>query len=479
VSTQQQSQAVTDPLVDTEWPDPLAPLRGLPDFGLKVSTETASFPAGVAPDAPDQDRLEPADLAPDTRPKVNTHVHLPPNFSAFETVERAVDLAADAGLKVLGSSNYYDFSIYARFAALAHVRGVFPLFGLEIISLVEELKAAGIKVNDPDNPGRMYICGKGITRFTPMATEAERLMQEIRDADSARMDVMTERVSVLMHQIGVGTDVTTASVRVALARRYAVPAGTVYLQERHVAQAFQEVLFEKVEATERAGLLQRLLGAECAAPDDPVSVQNQVRAQLMKAGKPACVEESVLDADMAYALVLALGGVPCYPVLADGASPVCQFEESVDELVDALIARGIWCAEVIPSRNAVKTVDRYTTALRGAGILVLGGTEHNTLDLGPITPECRGHVPVSERAAELFWEGACVVAAHQYLSARGRVGYVDTTGSLNPDFATHEQRISGFARLGATVIDALTRPAKDTCDAVEPTKTAPVGTAQP
>ena len=34
------------------------------------------------------------------------------------------------------------------------------------------------------------------------------------------------------------------------------------------------------------------------------------------AGKPAYVEESVLDADMAYALVLALGGVPCYPILA-------------------------------------------------------------------------------------------------------------------------------------------------------------------
>ena len=75
--------------------------------------------------------------------------------------------------------------------------------------------------------------------------------------------------------------------------RDAVPAATVYLQERHVAQAFQEAAFAQVGATKRAGVLRRLLGVECTAPDDPVAVQNQVRSQLMKAGKPAFVEESV------------------------------------------------------------------------------------------------------------------------------------------------------------------------------------------
>ena len=34
-------------------------------------------------------------------PRVNTHVHLPPNFSAFQTVEQALELAADAELQVL------------------------------------------------------------------------------------------------------------------------------------------------------------------------------------------------------------------------------------------------------------------------------------------------------------------------------------------------------------------------------------------
>jgi len=425
----------------------------------------------VTQDALGQDAAVPGGPAADTHPRVNTHVHLPPNFSAFEAVEQAVDLAADAGLRVLGGSNYYDFDVYARFAQAARAEGVFPLFGVEIISLVAELKTAGVKLNDPDNPGRMYLCGKGITRFAPMSSEAQRLMQRIRDADRARINVMIERMTSLMQNNGIGTAVTAASVQSMLARRYAVPASTVYLQERHVAQAFQEELFARVGSGDRAGMLRRVLGVECTAPDDPVTVQNQIRSNLMKAGKPAYVEESVLDADMAYALVLALGGVPCYPILADGASPVCQFEESVDDLVEALTARGIWCAEIIPSRNAATTVDRYAKALRGAGIIVLGGTEHNTLELAPITPECNGHVPVSERVAELLWEGACVVAAHQYLSARGQTGYVDALGSLNPGFTTRDRRIGALARLGSMVIEAFHRPDGDRSAAVAPTNT--------
>ena len=102
-------------------------------------------------------------LSPD--PAVNAHVHLPPNFSAFERVEQAVDLAARQGVKLLGASNYYDYSIYASFAGLALASGIYPLFGLEILCLVEDLRQAGILVNDPANPGRMYLCGKGITRF--------------------------------------------------------------------------------------------------------------------------------------------------------------------------------------------------------------------------------------------------------------------------------------------------------------------------
>jgi len=449
-----QRQRAIDPAAGGDGADPLGPLRELPELDLEGALEPPSGGARAHPLVESGGRH--SSRTRRTHPLVNSHVHLPPNFSAFETVEQAVDLAADAGLRALGASNYYDFGVYARFAREARARGVFPLFGVEVISLVQELQAAGLRLNDPANPGRMYLCGKGITQFAPMSVRAQELMAQIRETDGARIDEMIERMTALMSRHGVATEVSAASIRSALARRHAVAPGSVFLQERHVAQAFQEALFAEAAPQARSALLRRVLGVECA--DDALTVQNELRSELMKAGKPAYVEESCLDAETAYELVLALRGVPCYPILADGATPVCAFESSAEELASALAGRGIWCAEFIPSRNAAAVVDHYATALRRAGVIVLAGTEHNTLELLALTPQCEGGVPVSEDATELFWEGACVVAAHQYLSARGRPGYVDARGRLHPDFATPEQRIGAFADLGARVIEAFRRP---------------------
>ena len=139
----QRPQMRTGSVPGVKLPDPLAPLRELPDFAVARSLAIAPPPAGVAEDSPGQHGARGKDPARVTHPRVNTHVHLPPNFSAFETVEKAVDLAADAKLQVLGSSNYDDFGIYARFARSARSCGVFPLFGLEIISLVAGAERGG------------------------------------------------------------------------------------------------------------------------------------------------------------------------------------------------------------------------------------------------------------------------------------------------------------------------------------------------
>ena len=101
------------------------------------------------------------------RPLVNTHVHLPPNFSAFETAEDAVQTAAAEGIRVMGASNFHDQRIYARFADQARAAGIVPLFGLEFISMDDGLQEAGVRINDPANPGRVYLCGKGVDPFAP------------------------------------------------------------------------------------------------------------------------------------------------------------------------------------------------------------------------------------------------------------------------------------------------------------------------
>lgn len=399
--------------------------------------------------------MVPTDSAPagGAHVKVNSHVHLPPNFSAFSSVAEATELAAAQGVGVLGANNYYDYGTYEQFAQLCLGRGIFPLFGMEVVCLDSGLQRAQVRVNDPANPGKVYLCGKGITRFDPMGPTAYSLMAPVRLSDSVRTAAMVERLNEVFSARGVAMSLTEGSVKVLVAQRYGVPVESVYLQERHVAMAFQEALFEMFSVSKRASALGAVLQVELGREVAAVEAQEAIRAQLMKSGKPGYVEENFVSFDHAYQLVLALGGVPCYPVLADGAKPVCEFEQDVVGLVGALKERGIYCAEVVPNRNDPSTLREYVVALRSAGLPVLAGTEHNTLEMLPLEPRCAGGVPLPADVRDIAWEGACVIAAHQYLVANEQGGYVDAEGNLDGLYQDGEARIVAYARLGAAVID--------------------------
>jgi hypothetical protein len=396
-------------------------------------------------------------------PIVNTHVHLPPNYSAFETAEQAVRAAAAEGVAAIGTSNYHDFRVYSGFAAAAIEAGVVPLFGVEIITLIDDAPIGGPNggpgggslVNDPTNVNRMYLCGKGISRFDPPIDSAARRMATMRAASDDRMRQMTALLAARFEQAGLDGGKTDRQIAAAVAERCGVPIEWVALQERHISQAFQEQLFAEVPPGDRAASLGRLFGAPASVDTtDVVAVQEAIRSNLMKAGKPAFVPEAATSFDDGYRLILELGGIPCYPILADGASPICPFEDPPEELADRLLSRGVYCAELIPGRNRREVVDRYVTVLRKAGIVVTAGTEHNTARMIPLAPTALGGEPLSDASIEAFWEGTCVVAAHQHLCTSGEAGYVDESGRLVAGFADDEARIEWFHTTGADLINS-------------------------
>ena len=392
------------------------------------------------------------------RPIVNTHVHLPPNFSAFETVEDAISTAAAEDVQVLGASNFHDRRIYGRFADAAEAAGIVPLFGAESISVIDAQHDAGMKINNPGNPGRIYLCGKGVDPFASPAPTAVALAARARDADEARMRAMVALLAERFAAAGLRTALTADNIAEDVAERAGCPREWVVLQERHVAMAFQEALFLAVAPERRAELLSRAFGAPAAASTShPIAVQDEIRARLLKAGRPAFVPESPVSFADAYAVVLGSGGIPCYPTLADGASPVCPWEEPPETLAERVIELGIHVAELIPNRNAPAVVDAYVAAFRRAGILVMAGTEHNTRQRISLEPRCADGSLPSGDARAAFWEATCVVAAHQHLRASGRPGFVDGHGELNPGFPDGPSRVRWFAELGADMIDTASR----------------------
>ncbi len=269
------------------------------------------------------------------------------------------------------------------------------------------------------------------------------------------MRAMVPLVRDRFARAGLETSLTDENIAEDVAEAAGVPRAWVVLQERHVATAFQEALFLRIAPDRRPLVLARAFGGPAtAAVEDPGAVQGEIRARLMKAGRPAFVPESPVSFEDAYRLVLEKDGIPCYPTLADGADPICEWEAPPAALATRLLERDIHAAELIPGRNASTVVDAYVAAFRAAGIIVLAGTEHNTPERIPVEPRCADGRPPSAAARAAFWEGTCVVAAHQHLRSIGQPGYVDRDGRLNPDFTDGESRIRWFREAGAERIAA-------------------------
>jgi len=380
----------------------------------------------------------------------NCHIHLPPNFSAFKTVSQAVELAAAQGVKVLGAGNYYDFGVYRNFSEQARSQGIFPLFGTEIIALETDLQQQGIRINDPGNPGKYYICGKGISRFEPLSGRAAELLNGIRGNDALRMREMTEKMAQVFGDHGIDTALDEKTVIERVVKRHGCSADMVTLQERHLTQAFQEVFFEKVPADQRIAKLTELFGTMPKSDAaDTVGIQNEIRTHLMKASKPCFVPETFVNLSQAKELILELGGIPCYPVLADGSSQRCEYETPLENLIETLKANQYSMVEFIPLRNEPVVLAESVKAIRQAGIAVVAGTEHNTLDLLPLEPTCVKGQDIPQDVKDVFWEGVCVLAGHAFLSAHGQCGFVDS----NADYKDMEERIKAFSQIGAVVLN--------------------------
>ena len=381
----------------------------------------------------------------------NLHIHLPPNFGSIASVEKAIRRASEEKIAVLGSSNYYDHTIYKTFAKQAVEAGIAPVFGIEVLTMDEDLQAAGTLVNDPKNPGKFYICGKGLTRFDLINDEVLPIWARIREGDKDRIEKTLKKMNDLdlLQQQEIQLSYQEIAQKITEEKQVAIE--TVFLQERHLAQALQQVIFEKIALAEREGFLRRLYQIEgTVETDDVVKVQNELRTYLLKQGKVAYTEECYINPEEAAKLIIGLGGYVSYPILIDGAPSISPFEGPPEALIEHLSERKIGATEFIPTRNELETLTMYVKRLRKQGFVVGAGTEHNDAVWIPLLPACKHRVSLTDDLVKIFWEGSCVAVAHQYLRAKGKEGFRFLSAA-----ADRHALIEDMAGLGARVIKVL------------------------
>ena len=314
---------------------------------------------------------------------VNAHLHTPYSFSAFSSVDEALDKAAAEGVKVVGINDFYSMDGYAAWKEGCAARGLFPLLGIEFISLNAEDQAAGLRVNDPNNPGRTYISGKGLAFPVRLAGEEARLLASVRACSNEQCREMCAKLNEWLKAEGKNVVLDFEQIKERLT------CGLV--RERHLAKALRLAL--------------------CPDTPDPAKVENELRSKLLKAGGAAFVPESpeaFLPMDTVRHIIEAAGGIPTYPFLGDDAKG-----HFTDFEADTLVRRGFHSVEFITTRNTTAVLEQYAGYLEDEGFIVTFGSEHNTPAMEPVRLRTRDAGELSDKLKAINYRGACAVAAHQ------------------------------------------------------------------
>ncbi|MFN8211326.1 MAG: hypothetical protein U0T33_10245 [Bacteroidales bacterium] len=376
----------------------------------------------------------------------NNHIHTPWSFSAFNEMNDVFDKASSEGINVLGINDFFVTDGYDTFHDGCTAKGIFPLFNIEFIGLIKELQLKGTRINDPNNAGRIYFCGKGLDYPARLSPENSELLGSIREESQEQIRRMIAKVNALPAMKARAFALSYEDIRKRFAKEL--------VRERHIARAIRILALEKFKDThERAGFFEEIFNGRKskAGMDDTAALENEIRSLLLKSGGSAYVEEdesSFLPVEKIISIILDAGGIPCYPVLLDDpAGNYTEFESDYQSLYDELKKRNVPAVELIPGRNSLKHVERFTGFFDSRGFIVTFGTEHNTPDLIPLGVTARHNEEPGENVKQTAARGVCIIAAHQYLRSRGLPGYIGADGRAR--FAEKED----FEKLGLSVIE--------------------------
>ena len=375
-----------------------------------------------------------AQLGPRAQRGTNCHIHTSESFSVFRSPTEAVWQAAREGLAVLGINDHYTIAGHEEFRRACEIAGIAAAFSLEAVAMDRDAEAQGVLLNDPDNPGRVYLCGKGVTRIPPDSSPEMHNLARMRAALERRNREITGKVAALFGERMHADGPTWESVRGLTPRGNAT--------ERHVAWATLARLREWA-ATQGVPLTEAITkccGAAPPAAADDAALQIFLRGKLLKAGTPCFVresEEAFVSVEELRRIFLAYGSIPAYPVLGN---PVTSGERDIEALLERLEAAGFHAIEVIPHRNTRERLAEIVSTARRRWWPVFNGTEHNTPEAKPILDP----FALDPEFEPWFRASTALLLGHQRAVAQGQGGYVDLEG--RPTIADPRARFERFSQ---------------------------------
>jgi hypothetical protein len=127
------------------------------------------------------------------------------------------------------------------------------------------------------------------------------------------------------------------------------------------------------------------------------------------------------------------------------------FEGDWDQMDEVLTGLGVSFLELIPRRNSLAKLEEFVAFFLQKKYVISMGTEHNAPELFPIRVTVDGDRELTPWLKEVSYRGASVIAAHQYLVARGEEGFINSEGMADTG------RTDFYQDLGHAVIAEFTQ----------------------
>ena len=382
--------------------------------------------------------------------ETNSHFHTPYSFSAFESIHEIFLRANQENVDVLGINDFITTFGYVEFNDLAVRYNKFPLFNIEFMGLMNDEQEKGIRINDPNNPGRIYFCGKGLAFPEQFSENSRLLLQRVFDQSNLQTRAMTEKLNAHLLKIHAPFQLNFEQIKEKDSK------GMV--RERHLARALRKEIEKNFDGEKDIrDFLEILCNGRQSEynKENPAGLENELRSILLKKGGIAFVEEdenAFLSLDQIIKIILDARGIPCYPVLLDDPDGnYTEFESDLERLFIELAKRKIYAVELIPGRNHTQHIMKFVQFFNEKSFIITMGTEHNTPEMIPMRLRSRDHDVLDKSLKAIAYYGACIVAAHQYQVAKGQLGYLTKEG-----FPRLEKQ-DDFVTLGNAIIRYFTK----------------------
>ena len=273
-------------------------------------------------------------------PKTNMHIHTPYSFSAFNDVQQIIEKATNEDLSVVGITDFNTTAGFEEFMQVAETSSFYPTTNIETIFLEPSLQKQNIRLNDPKNPGIGYFCGKSLAcdskgKAVYESSWVPNTLQRLTDQNAARMKDMLQLLNGYLKQFRPILQLDYDWIHDTLTR------GMV--RERHIAQAVSIMVKKQfTNPSEQLTYLEQIFKqTPKSSMDQEPQLQNEIRSHLLKAGAPAFIAETddaYLSVAESMRLIKESGGIPCYPILADGTKAACnEWEKDPHVLINTLL----------------------------------------------------------------------------------------------------------------------------------------------